>query len=314
VNTITRRHFLRTLGAVAIMGMWPAALIPAQDIDPEPPVATALRQRIAPLLTGRNMALDLRRINPDHAEAYRIQFNADALYPVASCFKAFGALYYFYVTPQSYWQNGPDSAVYRSVVFSNNPQSGDVLVNAAQWGGSSRNAIERFNTFLRTVVGMADSGMYRWNYPNSPTQGMTDERYAPSETRNVRVGDATYYLDNLFTAADMARGYDVIVRGTHFSRNNTMRTAILATQALLRIPAPDYRAPLEYAVSHYMGKDGVLPAEDVPQGLGRVLADAGAITINNNTYLIAFMCAGESETSVREILIEIVRLLQNTPD
>jgi hypothetical protein len=98
-----------------------------------------------------------------------------------------------------------------------------------------------------------------------------------------------------------------VVRGQHFSQIERFRRAARATIGLLSIPADNgYRSPIERVYPDgYMGKDGILPSDNLE--LGRVVNDAGAITLGGHTYIIAFMSAGESESTAIDVLRGVVR-------
>ncbi|MBA3871732.1 MAG: hypothetical protein H0X30_21505 [Anaerolineae bacterium] len=78
----------------------------------------------------------------------------------------------------------------------------------------------------------------------------------------------------------------------------------------MTIPATDYQSPLEYVFQNgYMGKDGILPETDLPKGLGRVIDDAGVVTVGDARYIIAFMSMGEGESVVRDVLGGIAKMI-----
>jgi hypothetical protein len=300
----SRRHFLALLGAAFALTRHTLAA----DWDHETPLAKSVSDYLKNIIDGRKMALDFRRINSQNDEEFRIQINANDYYPVASCFKAFAALYYFLNTPPDAWDYGEYTPVYRTAVYSNNAQTGVLLDEVARRVPGGGNAIEKFNNFLHDVVGI-DSGLHTWNWETSPTIGLSDERFAPGGRRTVRIGDQAYNVDNVFTAADLARGYDLLTRGEAFSRSDLMRQAIDQTRKLLSIRAPDYQSPIERVYkAGYMGKDGVLPASDV--ATGRVIDDAGVVSTDEAQYIIAFMSAGESESTAVWVLSEVIGQIQ----
>jgi hypothetical protein len=300
MSPIDRRKFLKWLGMI---------LAPvAGDWERETPLATSIREYLESVFAGLNMALDFRRINGRQDEEFRIQINAFNLYPVASCFKAFLALSYFLHTPQDAWVYDEDSTVYRTIVFSDNTLTGVLLDEVAQRVPGDKNPLEKFNDFLHTRVGMT-SGLHTWNWPDTPVVGIRDARFAPTETRQVVVDGQAYPVDNVFAAADLARGYDFLVRGQHFAHEPVLHDAIRMTNSLLSIQAQEYQSPIERAYpAGYMGKDGILPTSDV--ATGRVVNDAGAITIGDAVYILAFMSAGESESTAIDVLREVVQQIE----
>jgi hypothetical protein len=287
-----------------MLSLHPLRLTQGMDWEQESPSATRIRLYLESLFASRNMALDFRCIGgSSYDEQFRIQIKAFDYYPVASCFKSLVVLYYYFNTPQDAWQDGENTSLYRMAVHSSNVETGVVLDEMSRRVRGRGNAIEKFNDFLRVTVGLAN-GLHTWNWEGSPTVGLSDPRYAPTSERLVWVAGQSYSVDNVFTASDLARCYDLLARGEYFSAAPTIKAAIAASRRLLSIPAADYRSPIERAYPNgYTGKDGILPAEDV--ATGRVVDDAGMIQVGDHTYIIAFMSAGESESTVIDVLREV---------
>ena len=307
-SKITRRSFLKILSAAFLVPHLQQPTGP-NDWDQETELAKSIREYLEGTFLGHEMALDFRRINAQNNQEFRITIQADKLYPVASCFKAWVALYYYLNTPKDQWKDTQGTPLYSTVVFSNNTEVGTVLVDVAQRIPNNSNPIQKFNDFLIRSVGMTN-GMHTWDWAGSPTVGFTDERFAPSFERSMGYKGEAYLIDNLFTVTDLAHGYDVLQRGQTFARWDAMHEAILATNSLLTVPASDYLSPMEYVFSQgYMGKDGVLPETDLPRGLGRVIDDAGVVTVGDAHYIIAFMSMGEGESVVRDVLGEIAKMI-----
>jgi hypothetical protein len=307
--TLSRRRFLKLMTAALLI---PPLQQPSgpNDWDQETELAKSIREHLESTFVGHEMALDFRRINAQNNQEFRIMIQPDKLYPVASCFKAWIALYYYLNTPREGWKDTQGTPLYSTVVFSNNTEAGTVLVDVAQRTGGTGNPIEKFNNFLMRSVGM-NNGMHSWDWPGSPTVGFTDERFAPTFNRSMIYKGESFLVDNLFTVTDLAHGYDVLQRGQAFARWDAMHNAIMATDALLSIPASDYLSPLEYVFKQgYMGKDGILPEADLPKGLGRVIDDAGVVTVGDAHYIIAFMSMGEGESVVRDILGDIAAMIE----
>jgi hypothetical protein len=297
-NRLTRRQFIGLLGAAVLTQPLMAR---ALDWEAETPLAAQVREYLEGIFAGKTMALDFRRINTQMDEDFRIQINAFDVYPVASCFKAFLAFYYYYNTPRETWDDDVGSALYSTAVFSNNVQTGTVLQDVAGRVRGGANALEKFNNFLRFTLGI-EGGLYTWDWPGTPTIGLFDTRYGG---KSMTVRGITYPVINTFTAADLARGYDVLARGDRFTVSDRMREAIQATRAILSIPADDYVSPIErVSPGGYIGKDGILPTGDIE--VGRVVDDAGMVIINGNFYLISFMSAGESESVALTVLGEVM--------
>jgi hypothetical protein len=300
----SRRQFLRLLGGAAVMAAGRAF---AQDWEVESPVVTRIREHLEWVIGGWNMVLDFRGFDQTFNEWFRIQINAERLMPVASCFKAFVVPYYFLHTPPEEWRYDENSVLYSMAVHSNNTATGMILDNVARRVPGSDNAIVKFNNFLRQM-GLAN-GLHSWNWEDSPTAGLTDPRYAPSAVsgRVVNVHGQVFHVDNVFTAADLARGYDYITRGGYFTSSEEVREVLRLTQEVLSIPSTStgYVSPIERVFPPgYIGKDGILPASDIQTG--RVIDDAGALRVGDHTYIVAFMSAGESESVALDVLREIV--------
>ncbi|MBZ0297067.1 MAG: hypothetical protein K8L99_31190, partial [Anaerolineae bacterium] len=295
---LSRRQFLGILGAAALSR--PLAAL-GLDWEAENPLAEQVREHLEAIFADKVMALDFRRINAQLDEDFRIQINAFDIYPVASCFKAFVVLYYYVHTPRAMWDDAEGSALYSTAVFSNNILTGAVLADVASRVRGPANALQKFNNFLWYTLGIK-GGLYTWDWPGTPTAGFYDTRYGE---QSMVVRGQSYPVINAFTAADLGRGYDILTRGDTFSVSPTMRDAIRASRAILSITAPDYQSPIERVFpAGYMGKDGVLPAGDIE--VGRVVDDAGVVTVNGNYYLISFMSAGESESVAINVLTEII--------
>ena len=306
---LSRRHFLKTLAAVFLVPHLQEPSGP-NDWDQETDLARSIRLFLENTFSGLEIALDFRRINAQNNQEFRITIQANKLYPVASCFKAWIALYYYLHTPRDQWNDTQGTPLYSTIVYSNNTEAGTMLVEIAERVTGTANPIEKFNNFLMRTVGM-NNGMHSWDWPGSPTVGFTDERFAPNSNRSMLYKGEFYLVDNLFTVADLAHGYDVLQRGQSFARWDTMHDAILATVSLLSIPATDYQSPLEYVFPNgYMGKDGILPETDLPSGLGRVIDDAGVVTVGDAHYIIAYMSMGESESLVRDVLGDIAKMIE----
>jgi hypothetical protein len=291
----TRRQFLTLMGAGLFSQAGP------NDWDFESRRARMVREYLEGIFTDLNMGLDFRCINGDHNEEFRIQIKGYDYFPVASAFKAMLILYYYLYTPQAEWDDAEGSTVYSVGVFSNNIETGVLLEQVAARVESDKNAIEKFNDFLRQTVGVY-GGLYAWAWQENPLIGITDSRYSDMW---VRVDEQPYRVDNVFTPADLARGYDILGRGEAFSHWPKMTEAIQAARALLSIPAPNYQSPIERVwPGGYMGKDGILPTAAVSTGY--VVVDGGIIQVNDRSYIVAFMSAGESESTAIDVLREVV--------
>ncbi len=278
-----------------------------QDWSEDTATTVSMRASLEQVFAGLNMALDFRGIDSKQDEVFRIQINAEQLMPVASCFKAFVVPYYLSNTPRDEWETGPNSLLYSMAVHSNNEATGIVLENVAQRVRGQSNAIVKFNDYLR-YIGIRN-GLHTWNWEGSPTVGMTDPRFAPSAIngRVVRAHGQYFQVDNVFTAADLARGHDFITRGEFFTPHEQLREIFHQTKELLSIPssATGYQSPIERVFPPgYTGKDGILPADDI--ATGRVVDDAGVLSVGDMRYIVSFMSAGESESTVLDILRQVM--------
>ncbi|MDX1991112.1 MAG: hypothetical protein SF029_01900 [bacterium] len=304
MHKFSRRHFLQ-MTALGVLGH----VLPfphnqntsAADSDP-------LRQSIADLIGDRQIGLDLRRLNPDASEDFRIQINADSLYPVASCFKAFLVLYYLWYTPRDQWQTGEDTPLHSVAVYSNNVQTGYVIDEVGRRLSYYGNTIQKFNDFLLYILNI-QNGMYSWDWENTPTAGYADERFAPSSRRFINHRGEAVQMENLFTARDFADFYTRLIQPAPFPDYPFAQEAVQTTLDLLSIAAESYQSPIERAFPQgYTGKDGVLPASD--SAIGRVINDAGILNVAGTNYVLAFFCAGEGEYLGINLLRQIAPLLE----
>lgn len=263
-----------------------------------------MRRSVAELLDGRHIALELRALDGKRDELFRVQFNADMLLPVASCFKAFVVPWYYLTVPREDWNDGPDSALWDMAVHSNNYYTAVVLDRVAGLAPGEGNAIEKFNDFLLSI-GMKN-GIYLWRI--GPTRDNRDMRFKPSRAtgRMVRLGDRQIPIFNTFSAGDLATGYDFIARGERSSSRPGIGAALQRTRELLAIPEKGVRSPIERAYRPgYIGKQGSIPPQDIPTGY--VFNDAGLIRIGDLQYILAFMSVSEFETRALAALRAIVR-------
>lgn len=303
---MNRRRFLQWMGAGVLLTFCPYRLL--ADVNSPPADVPRLARDLANLIGTREIGLDLRRMTPGGDELFRVQVNASELYPVASCFKAFLVLYYYWYTPRELWQDGENTPVRSVAVFSNNVQTGVLIDTLAQRLDYFGNAVQKFNDFGLYTLGLRN-GMHTWNWPNTPTEGATDPRFAPSDRRYINFRGERVQMDNLYTAAEFADFYARLLRPSPFPDYPAAAEAVARTLSLLSIPAESYESPFERAFPNgYTGKDGVLPVAD--SAVGRVINDAGILSIRNGTYVFAFMSAGESDVVSIRLLREIAALLE----
>lgn len=303
---INRRQFIRTCLNGAMLTLFPNLL--HADVASPPGDTPGLAREIINRIGTREIGLDLRRMDAQGGEVFRVQINADALYPMASCFKAFLVLYYYWYIPRDLWLDAPGTPLHSVAVYSNNVQTGVLLDRVGQRLNYFGNAIQKFNDFGLYTLGLRN-GLHSWNYPNTPTENRTDARFAPSESRVVDLRGGPVRIDNVYTAAELADFYARLIQPDPFPEFPAAREAVARTLRLLSIPAEVYESPFERSFAGgYTGKDGVLPSRD--SAAGRVLNDAGILTIGGATYICAFMSAGESESVSISLLREVAGLLE----
>ncbi|MCE2489691.1 MAG: hypothetical protein J4G17_06915 [Anaerolineae bacterium] len=255
-------------------------------------------------MNGRYIALDLRALDRQHGELFRLQLNADLLLPVASCFKAFVVPWYYLTVPQSDWVDGPESPVWEMAVHSRNYFTAVVLDQVARNVPGEGNAIEKFNDFLLST-GMRN-GIYLWR--GGPTRKFLDSRFKPSRStgRMVRLGERQIPIYNVFTARDLANRYDFLTRGGESRNSPEDEIALQRARALLGRPEKGLLSPIERAYSPgYIGKHGAIGPNDIPTGF--VLNYAGLVKIDKMQFIIAFMSVAEFEGDAMSALREIVQ-------
>jgi hypothetical protein len=315
---LQRREFLKMLGASAaavpvlnslgpLGGVTPVQASAARYARPATTtIIQTMQSELEALFANKEMSLEFFRIASDGTEDFRIQINNHELYPIASAFKAFLALYYFVKTPREEWQYEQGSRVYSVVVYSNNGQTGHLLAEMGRRVEGPGNPIEKFNDFILDVMGL-ENGLYSWNWPGTPTVGYGDERFLPTEERQIWIRTLSESVSNVWTARDLAIGWEFISRfeETEYAEDEHFRDSIRVLRELCAIPANDYRSPIEKVVnSGYIGKDGTLPLGDI--NVGRVINDAGIIRVPTGEYIVSFMSAGENESSTEPALQKVI--------
>ncbi|GAB4519433.1 MAG: hypothetical protein OHK0046_28280 [Anaerolineae bacterium] len=278
-------------------------IVQAGPRQPHPALIT-LRRELEALIGDREVAVDIRRMDTVTGHTYyRAQVKAEELYPVASCFKTWAALYYFTHMPADAWNYAEGSPVYNMLVSSSNNDTSTVLDTVGRQVRGYGNAIQKFNDFLLFTLHF-DNGLYSWNWPGTVTAGQIDDRFAPSWSHYVEFHGQRYDMNNIMTAREMADGYTLFFQPGYMAED-----AFRLTHDLLGIPGRRYRAPLERVFAQgYTGKDGVLPAAD--STVGYVMNDAGIVQIGDGTYIIAYMCIGENEPAALETLRTIAGLIE----
>lgn len=262
-----------------------------------------MQSQLRQILAGRNMSLELRALDSDHADLFNIQIMADRLLPVASCFKAFVVPWYYLNVPPVLRQDGPGSALWDMAVHSSNHYTSVVLHQVAGHVPGPGNALQKFNNFLLSI-GM-QNGLYAWNVGH--TSGQIDNRYQPSQKtgRLVRLGDRDFWIFNVFTASDLAQGFDYIARGEQRYPGVRVAAALRQSRSLLGIPERGFRSPIERVFAPgYIGKQGIIQTAEI--STGSVFNDAGLLDFGKRKYILAFMSLAERESASLSALREIM--------
>ncbi|RMG75813.1 MAG: hypothetical protein D6711_05530, partial [Chloroflexi bacterium] len=79
----------------------------------------------------------------------------------------------------------------------------------------------------------------------------------------------------------------LLQRGRFDAVHPQAQEAVDTTRWLLSLQADEYQSFIERVWGEYIGKDGVIPAEDSP--VGRVTNDAGIVQVGSSTYIISAM-------------------------
>lgn len=130
-------------------------------------------------------------------------------------------------------------------VHSRNYNTAVVLDQVARNLPGEGNAIEKFNDFLLST-GMKN-GIYVWR--TGPTCEFHDQRFQPLRSTGcvVRPGERQIPILNVFTASDLANGYDFLLRGDQYRSSQGVETALQRARSLL------WRSGKEPAVSNRTG-------------------------------------------------------------
>ncbi len=116
-------------------------------------------------------------------------------------------------------------------VHSRNYNTAVVLDQVARNLPGEGNAIEKFNDFLLST-GMKN-GIYVWR--TGPTREFHDQRFQPSRSTGcvVRPGERQIPILNVFTASDLANGYDFLLRGDPYRSGRGVEIALEQARTLL---------------------------------------------------------------------------------
>lgn len=303
---ISRRTFLKFIGAGSLAFAAPR-LLSAQFENPD---VRLLEGRLQQIIDKATIGLEVRRIDWTRGESeFIIGNNPKTYFPVASCFKALVVMYYLANTPIEQWQTDEGDPAYRVAVFSNNPLTGELLAQTAEHYPGRANPIVKFNTWVRDALGI-ESGIVSWDWPNSPTMGWNDRRYSATVEQAVNYRGRAVLVDNIYRPYDLGEfwSYLLALRPLYGWRN--AQDVTRRTLELFSIPAPSYQSPIERAWdAGYIGKDGVIPAEDTPIG-ARVVNDSGIILVGHVPYVITAMSL-EGEYHLVETLKRVMEEITN---
>jgi hypothetical protein len=262
----------------------------------------AILQDFDVALREKEMGLVASRWSNQGELLYRLRYNDQELYAIASTFKTFAAYYYFMNTPQDEWEYAYADNAYSMVVYSNNTKTGNVLADAATFIQSDRNRVEKFNDWMNDTFGFsAISGIYSWGFGAMSTPFETDERYAPG-SRNpngyVDVRGARVPVINRYTTADTALATEYIAN-IPFMPDATpqMVAAAEAVRYLMSVNDPLYPTTFD-KISHNLGtwrKYGYLGVEEI--GTAALTETIVIPLLDGGQLVIAMLSTGERGTS-----------------
>jgi hypothetical protein len=303
--TISRRNFLKLISAGSLALTTPRLLF-AQFDNPD---VRQLETRLQQIINQATIGLEVRRIDWGSGQSdFIIGNNAKAYFPVASCFKALVVLYYLTHTPIEQWQTDEGDPAYRVAVFSNNPLTGELLTQTAVHNTGRANPIVKFNTWIRETLGI-ESGIVSWDWPNSPTIGWNDRRYSATADQAINYRGRSVLVDNVYRPYDLGQFWSYLLTLKPLYGWRNAQEVTQRTLELFSIPAPNYQSPIERAWGAYIGKDGVIPAEDTPIG-ARVVNDSGIVLVGHVPYVITAMSL-DGEYHLVETLKRIMEEINN---
>ena len=257
----------------------------------------SLYLRLAPRIIP-DTAVAVRKYDPDGNLLFSLTANEDRLYPVASGFKGFLALFYLLTTPEDEWQIEPLSNVHSMVAFSNNVKTGRVLEEVG---------IEAFNDFLLDEID-TENGIGRWSY----TRTVTDDRftYQPGVRDIYLMSGRLIQTNNAMTMNDLIKGYEYLIRAPQDPRWQTdehWRHSIETAIMLMSVRAEDYPTPFESIVRlpFSYGKEGSLRPDD---GLGIIVLNETIIipTTDGSSLMVSLMTANVSHARFRDMAERIL--------
>jgi len=233
---------------------------------------------------------------------YRIRYNDEEVYPIASTFKALAAYYYFMNTPEDEWDYELGTNIYSMVIYSNNSKTGNLLYHVAQGIPGDRNPIEKFNDFTHKTFDLSEnSGIYAWSKGALEGSIASDKRYAPyPESPNgfVELHGQRYITVNRFTAADLAKATEMIANLPFDpDADPKMLKAAMATRSLMTIKEPLYPTHFD-SIAHILNSWRKYGYLDVSE-LGTVsLSETVVIpTVDGGHIVLAMLSAGERGAS-----------------
>ncbi len=291
---LSRRDFLKVVGAGVITHALP-------EHSKIPDSFSTVEENIDALLQNKDMALELKRFDSEGKVLYEYSRKSDELFPVASTFKLFVALYYFINTPQSEWKQEEGSDMHSMIVFSNNGKTGDVLAEVSSRVPGEGNAIEKFNDFLHEKVGMQkENGIARWDAGALRAKKNTDEKVTK---------DPNSKAVNFLTTEDIIKGLSFLATAESkddWEKDEQFQAAIKATRALASLPSPEYQSVLDRVApfSNGYGKDGILRPSDIgisvfTEGCVYPQSDGGSL-------VVAYMAKRQTEPTLRLVLKQVL--------
>lgn len=233
---------------------------------------------------------------------YRIRYNDQEQYAIASTFKTFAAYYYFMNTPQDEWEYDYAENAYSMVIYSNNTKTGNLLAEVATRIDTDRNRIEKFNDFMNETFGLSPiSGIYSWGFGAMSAPFDSDERYAPG-SRNpngyVIVRGARVPVINRYTAADTALATEYIANIPHMpDATPQMLAAAAAIRYLMSVNDPLYPTTFD-KISHNLGtwrKYGYLGPDEI--GTAALTETIVIPLLDGGHMVIAMLSTGERGNS-----------------
>lgn len=274
-----------------------------------------IAQNIEALLKNRRVSMSLQKIDNSGNVVWEYGHDKDAIFPIASAFKAWVVLYYFWHMPPEDWQMGRGSDVFNVAVYSHNRTTGEIINQVYEQrlmqdpSLREQNALQVFNDFLTQTLGM-QHGLYSWGF-DGPTQGMEDNRFGPND---IAIRSRQANVSNVSTAADLAKGYQFLAQAEQNPYWQEKHAAFEATFHLLSTFDPAF---LSHSESTFlglpsMGKDGYLPSGTI-ENLGTVITD-GSLTRVEDGWIISTYLSSEEVGVTEQVFDQLSEITDGIPD